>query len=128
MPKWTSIEHTMKFLTKVNALELICNKKDLLFSSQKKFVTIKILYFSFYIQRICFDSEIQRFIHHKELASDLRLIKKNVFNGLEEFILQRYSLFLEEEKLHRDYKKKVEEIEKKFSKRFEDLMNEAKKH
>jgi len=63
-----------------------------------------------YIQRICFDNEIQKFIHRKELASDLRLIKKTVFNSLEEFIIQRFDLYLEEEHLHLEYKKKVDEI------------------
>lgn len=46
------------------------------------------------MQRICFDNEIQKFIHHKELTSDLRLIKKNVFNSLEDFIIQRFHLYL----------------------------------
>jgi hypothetical protein len=34
------------------------------------------------------------------LTSDLRLIKKNVFNSLEDFILHRFDLYLEEETLH----------------------------
>jgi hypothetical protein len=60
------------------------------------------------MKRICFDFEIQKFIHHKELNNDLRLIKKNVFNALEEFIVQRYGLFLEEERLHHEYRIKVD--------------------
>ena len=40
--------------------------------------------------------------------------------------MQRYELYLEEERLHREYKKKVEEIEKKFQNRFDDLMKQAR--
>ncbi len=51
-----------------------------------------------------------------------------MFNALEEFIIRRYELYLEEEKLHFEYKTKVEDIEKKFTKRFEELMNHAKNY
>ena len=52
------------------------------------------------MQRICFDAQIQKFIHKKELNSDLRVIKKNVFMELEEYIIERYKLYLEEQQLH----------------------------
>ena len=68
---------------------------------------------------------IQGFIHRKELSSDLRLIKKPVFNNLEEFIQQRYRLFLEEERLNKEYREKVEHIERRFNRRFQELMDQV---
>ena len=49
------------------------------------------------------------------------MIKKNVFQTLEDFILERYLLFLEEEELHEEYESKLNEIEEKFLKRMEEL-------
>ena len=73
------------------------------------------------MQRICFDSQIQSFIFKKQLNSDLRVIKKNVFSALEDFIIERYKLYIEEEQLHEEYEVKVSEVEQKFLKRIQEL-------
>ncbi len=37
-------------------------------------------------------------------------MKKNVFLALEEFLVNRFQGFVEEEKLHKDYSQKVKDI------------------
>ena len=62
------------------------------------------------MQRICFDNEIQQYIYKKELNKELKNVKKNVFLALEEFLVNRFQAFVEEEKLHKDYSQKVKDI------------------